>query len=175
MYLCEEECFIFYSWWICAHALKCISSSAMTHLLRISSEHGVYGFDPLEQVGWNHVRGSAMWQNTACFTLISQHRAAGMKYFSTGFWIIAENKQAFFFNSGGIRAFKKLIKKRETLQPVLVPKVRHKLLVTSAECRFLVRPHHATTFEKELRQGRAAGERGINMSKHIPGGHQTSF
>lgn len=31
-----------------------------THLLRISSEHGVYGFDPLEQVGWDHIGGSAM-------------------------------------------------------------------------------------------------------------------
>lgn len=31
----------------------------MAHLLRIASKHGVYGFDPLEQVGWDHIGGSA--------------------------------------------------------------------------------------------------------------------
>lgn len=36
-----------------------IVSSRMTHLLRISPEHWIYDFDPLEQVGGNHIRGSA--------------------------------------------------------------------------------------------------------------------
>lgn len=47
-----------------------ISPSGMTHLLRISSKHGVYGFDPLEQVGWDHIGRSAMWEKTACLTVL---------------------------------------------------------------------------------------------------------
>lgn len=47
-----------------------ISPYGMTHLLRISSKHGVYGFDPLEQVGWDHIGGSAMGENTACLTVL---------------------------------------------------------------------------------------------------------
>lgn len=51
------------------YALVCISHtfvwpSGSTHLLRISSEHWVYGFNPLEQVGRHHVGGPAMWQNS---------------------------------------------------------------------------------------------------------------
>lgn len=34
-------------------------SSSVSHLLRVASEHGVYGFDSLEQVGGDHVRRSA--------------------------------------------------------------------------------------------------------------------
>lgn len=48
--------------------------------------------------------------------------------------------------------------------PVLVPQVWHKFLVAFAERRLLVRPHHAATFKKELCQGWAAVERGINIS-----------
>lgn len=36
----------------------------MTHLLRISSEHGVYGFDPLEEVGRHDIGGSGQVKKT---------------------------------------------------------------------------------------------------------------
>ena len=61
-----------------------ISPSAVTHLLRIPSKHGVYGFDPLEQVGWDHVGDSVKWQNTVClmsFVIDGYHnqKSSGMQ------------------------------------------------------------------------------------------------
>lgn len=61
--ICVTSVSVFYLYDECAHMhIHCctfISPSAMAHLLRIASKHGVYGFDPLEQVGWDHIGGSA--------------------------------------------------------------------------------------------------------------------
>lgn len=62
-YLYNEYAYTYFS---CIFILP----SGMTHLLRISSKHGVYGFDPLEQVGRDHIGGSTMWENTACLTVL---------------------------------------------------------------------------------------------------------